>query len=161
MGIKEESEEYIIGASLGVFKTRSVRRRPDSEKFDLQQLLAVKGLPWQPQPNKEGDFRVMPAEVLIIPVESGVPPPPVTAEPQIRRLCIKKEDVMKHGYCQGCPGCQAIRLGRSAARHSDACRMRIEEAIKRSDPERLQRTDDSINQEIARRVEESDRKRKQ
>ena len=103
----------------------------------------------------------MPAEVLIAPVESDVPPPPVTAEPQIRRLYIKREDVMRHGYSQGCPGCQAIRLGRPAARHSDACRMRIEEAIKRSDPERLQRTDDRINQEIARRVEESDRKRKQ
>ena len=47
MGMKEESE-YIIGTPLGVFKTRSVRRRPDNEKFDLQKQLAVKGLPWQP-----------------------------------------------------------------------------------------------------------------
>ena len=34
-----------------------------------------------------------------------------------------------YGYTPGCAGCDAVRTGRVARRHSDECRARIEKAV--------------------------------
>jgi hypothetical protein len=47
LGVKGSSGEYIIGDPKGIWKTRTVRRRPDEEKWHRDNLQLVGGVPWR------------------------------------------------------------------------------------------------------------------
>ena len=54
LGIRDESGEYIIGTKDGVIKVRSVRRRGSHEdRWNAEELMEMKGLPWEPVPGRE------------------------------------------------------------------------------------------------------------
>ena len=69
------------------------------------------------------------------PIPSNTPqvsmePPTTAAGPDVpRKMYIKIEDVVQHGYTPGCLGCSAIRQGKTRSGHNDKCRKRIAEAI--------------------------------
>ena len=46
VGIQDQSDEVLVGTSDGVVKARSYRRRPPSLRWPVEQLKAMKGLPW-------------------------------------------------------------------------------------------------------------------
>ncbi len=57
-----------------------------------------------------------------------------------RRFSIKKEALEKLGYTAGCPECRAAKRGTAAATHTEDCRKRIGEKLKKvGDDERLER----------------------
>ena len=61
-----------------------------------------------------------------------LPPPPVPFEgARVQRERITRADIEAFGTTAGCPGCNAIRSGKRAQAHSDTCRVRIEERLKR------------------------------
>ena len=144
-----------------IYKTRFVRKL-DDQKFDVAQLRAIEGLSWKPQPSKDDQVDVLPVKVFIENVTGDAPhDPAITSVPQVRRLYIKRSDVEKYGFSQGCPGCDAIRHARTAVAHTAGCIKRIGDNIKRDDPERQQQTDDRINEGIARHIEEQERTNRQ
>ena len=77
----------------------------------------------------------------------------------IRRMRITRKDVEEHGTTSGCPGCKAVRYGKTACAHSEECRNRIESKIGSSEKgkERIQRELDRQNELIARRMEADER----
>ena len=99
MGIADRSAEVSSATLEGVKKARSVRRRSELERRSKALVDSTVGSPWCP-----------------------LPPPVVPAAIGPRRL-------LKHGYSVGCPGCDAARSNTVAKPHSDACRMRIEQAM--------------------------------
>ena len=71
-----------------------------------------------------------------------------------RGFAITREDLEKHGYTKGCPGCNAIIRKTSKQRHSQACRVRMEEAMKGEDKvERARRKCDEMAAEAMERAD--------
>ena len=105
IGIRDRSDEMLIMTTSGVYKTRNVRRRPESERWDFEFLMTLKGMPWNPNP-AAGE---MAADAL--PADTPVPQVVVAAAPVDRaasRVYIKNADVQKYGYSLNCLGCRSV-----------------------------------------------------
>ena len=127
LGIREESSEAVIGTPDGVVKARSFRRKGSEEtRWDKDNILAVQGLPWQPDPKIQTyDIRSRVGVRVEQPSEVQVGE---TREFVSRRFKILKKDLKDHGYTIGCAGCMASRKG-ATANHSEECRARIATAL--------------------------------
>ena len=55
IGIKEESGEVLIGTTEGVIKVRTVRRKPEVNKWNVEMFKGMKGLPWEPVPGRDSN----------------------------------------------------------------------------------------------------------
>ena len=132
LGYRPTSGEMIIGTSAGVMRTRTVRRRPEEERWGPANLELVVGVPWQPnakeEDREEGD--AMP-HVCIEPKLPSVPVlRPEVVEPAPRRLYVRGGDLKEHGTTAGCKGCLAWLRGGKTVTHSDACRDRVAKSMK-------------------------------
>ena len=139
LGIREESNEILVGTPQGVVKARTFRRKgSDEDRWNKEEILAVKGLPWQPDPNVSTyDIRSRVSVRVEQPseVELGN-----TREFMSRRLRITKKDLQQQGYSIGCAGCEAARKGGVAINHSEECRTRITRALAEAGDPRVVRT---------------------
>ena len=55
LGIRDESNELLIGTSQGVLKVRTIGYYNNiSEKWDPASFSGIVGLPWEPAPGREG-----------------------------------------------------------------------------------------------------------
>ena len=56
LGVREESNEVIIGTENGVIKVRTVRRKPThEERRNMVHIDAMRGTPWEPVPGRDSD----------------------------------------------------------------------------------------------------------
>ena len=55
LGIVPTTSETIVGTPDGVFKTRSIRRKPDSDKWNLEEIQAIRGVPWKTTDFEDSD----------------------------------------------------------------------------------------------------------
>ena len=124
----------IIGTPEGIVRAYSVHRKALGERWDAERIKAVKGTPQQPNPNVPGleipiriRFDVRPE----VGVEEAVP---AKAGPDIRRMRITPEMLIKYGYMEGCPACDLRRAGLNEPRsHSERCRQRIMEELEKDE----------------------------
>ena len=123
------ASDYAIGTPDGVQPARAINMVPEIDAWDIELLLAVKGLPWDRR-------RVDPAARIRLPAPEVPPehvlPPPVRepAAPRSRRAHIRRDvAIRKYGVTIGCPGCMAITAGTTAQWHPDECRARIEQKM--------------------------------
>ena len=138
LGLRLTSSEKIIGTPSGILVVQSIRRKPADKQFNLEMLKAVKGTPWQPNPEKSpnADADRLPEPIAIEPVvaPAELPPQPGQAErlPTYRRMYIRQSDLERIGYTGGCEACAAIREGRErqGINHNEVCRKRVQEALK-------------------------------
>lgn len=129
LGVKGTSGEVMVANEKGIWKTRSVQRKPLDERWDKKSIDMIKFVPWrvnEEDPKVDGE---LPAAIKLDEqeekremekMESRVP----------RRACITREDVQKYGYSAKCPGCLAILRGTARQGHSEGCRRRLEEEMK-------------------------------
>ena len=62
--------------------------------------------------------------------EGDLPAGPGVHVPEERQLYIRKNvELVRHGYTEGCQGCNAARAGSAARAHSAECRVRITSAM--------------------------------
>ena len=164
LGYRTSSGEVIVGTERGVFRTRTVSRKPAEHRWDAKNLVMVGGTPWAPTPGDAANDEAMPA--VEIPMEVDNPevarPPAEEEEVVPRRLYIKAQDVEEHGYTAGCKGCVAVLRGGRGVPHSEACRKRLTELIAKSDKgrERKEAAEKRRNEYLAKVIENSDKKRK-
>ena len=138
LGLRLTSSEKIIGTPSGILVVQSIRRKPADKQFNLEMLKAVKGTPWQPNPEKSpnADADRLPEPIAIEPVvaPAELPPQPGQAErlPTYRRMYIRQSDLERIGYTGGCEACAAIREGRErqGINRNEVCRKRVQEALK-------------------------------
>jgi hypothetical protein len=71
-----------------------------------------------------------------------------------RRVFIKLSDLELHGFTAGCRRCNLMRnsLPALGVKHLDACRLRVEQAMRDADHPRLQRAEDRQLGELERRA---------
>ena len=152
LGTIERTEETLIGTPNGVIKCRTISRFAEGDRWNVEMVVNMAGVPWQPIPTKTGQH--IPVEVN----ENGdVPdehqeieePPKARAEAdeeeleyyrRAHNLHISQKAINKYGATEGCPACSVINRrghmsgGRLGYNHNTACRTRILEEM-RSDPE--------------------------
>ena len=93
LGLDLRAGEILVGTSSGVVRARTIKRRPEPERWSAEQALEVRGVPWQPTPGIEPDQ--MPTAVRRPPAAGApdAPVPPCTEPGQIaRRAKLTKED---------------------------------------------------------------------
>ena len=80
----------------------------------------------------------------------------------MKRMYIRKRDVLEHGMTEGCPGCNAIKNNKKSMNHTDACRQRIEAKISESEggKRRIQENENRQNEVLARRLEDEEKRRR-
>ena len=85
------------------------------------------------------------------------------SDPLVRRTPITHKEIDKYGPTPGCAGCQAKIRGEVTRRgHSDKCRQRIEEGMRKDETHKktLDRADERMTHNIATYIEKTGRKRK-
>lgn len=152
LGTREESGEHIIGTNEGVIKVRSFTRKSiRTERWAAKQFEELQGVPWRPVLGRGGD------EIRIrIELHKGddkdqeIKPPPVPAGDDYtkRRVRINMSDVIRFGYTLRCHGCRSISRGVAAQNHSQECRNRIEESLRKEGDERLQKAEERISRQV-------------
>ena len=138
LGLKDESNELIVGNKEGVRKIRSWAKKPEGDRWAKEKLDEMKGVPWEPIPGR--GIREIKAHVTLpeSSTDGGILEEPSTREVIPRRVKIGKEDIARFGMTIGCPGCIAANRGK-VANHSEKCRNRMEKRIKEKDPDRYGR----------------------
>jgi len=128
LGVRAASGEVIVGTEEGVFRTRTVKRKPKEERWLQENVGRVVGVPWKTSKDDEGDGPAregvikIDAKVMGEAEEEGVR----TSPPLIpRSFTITRGDLVEHGFSEGCPGCNAMLRGKERQKHSDACRRRL------------------------------------
>ena len=148
-----------MGDKDGVWKTRSVQRKPWNQRWADGALEVIEHVPWrvsENDPNVDGD------KLVVEDTGERMPEPDVVkqkeAVPMPHRFMIKREDLERCGFSAGCPGCKAILRGTARQGHSEACRSRIEAEL-RDDP-RVKTQKKRQDEFLARTLEEQDEKRR-
>ena len=135
LGYRSLSGEVIVGTADGVLRTRTVRRRPEEQRWTSDCLDMVGGLPWKPNPSDDLGGEVMPAIDMPMAEPEVEIRRPEYCEGEIvpRRLYLRTRDFKEHGGTRGCKGCIAMARGGKGVPHTEACRKRMTEAIAETD----------------------------
>ena len=133
MGMDMRSREVIIGTPSWVVKARSVRRRPEDERWDIEKVLSIRGTPDDPTPGVAPGYLRAP---VIAPPDVLEPTDPASVMPDDepgltgRRVRLLKDDFVVHGYTPGCSACVALEVDGSTRKgHNEVCRKRMEDLL--------------------------------
>ena len=91
----------------------------------------MRGTPWQPTPGRDSVEIVC---KIHIPLDESPITDPLDEgreEGGAKRAKIMKEDLRRFGYTVGCQGCRAAVRGKTAQGHSEECRKRMEELLRK------------------------------
>ena len=159
LGKKGRTGEYIVGDKRGVWKTRTLQRRPLSERWLHTNAELVTGVPWrvaEDDPNRDGEqmevIRVSPDDIQE--EKTAKDDVDLTAP---RRWKISKQDLLTHGFSVKCAGCKAILARRPAQNHSEDCRKRVKEAL--GDDPRFREADRRIDEFFEDVAKKEDKKK--
>ena len=152
LGVKGKSGELVVSDGKGVWKTRTIQRKPLDERWDQTSADLVKHYPWN---NNDGESRAEPPEPLAVRMrDDEVEAERNAGEKQEvvpRNFYIKTRDLHEHGFTAECPGCISILRGKVRQAHSAVCRKRMEGLLKNT--ERYKRADERITTYMADRLE--------
>jgi hypothetical protein len=122
---------------------RGVQRQPRDDRWRKEALEAVSALPWDRAPAAEGEVIVLPP--LAPPAAAQGAAAEEVREPEYNphRVHIRLADLERHGFTAGCRRCGLMRNGLPAlgVKHLDACRLRVEQAMRDAEHPRLLRAE--------------------
>ena len=157
LGMRSNSAECFIGNAEGVFRAREIRRLEPRYRWDKEAIRSVIGVPWR---MTDGRWTVDTPEVGVDPIP--IPPLPFDGA-RVQRERITKQDIDEFGATIGCPGCNAIRDNKRRQAHSDLCRRRIEECLRKTPhgAETLNRREEVNNEALAEEVRRGEQRKKE
>merc|ERR1711974_36302 len=120
---EQRGVESIVGAQEGCVKVRSIRRKPEEQRWRGQLWNEMAGVPWKPIPGHQD--RNWKSRVLMSDMERQETPKGTEADRQVRRMYIKQNGVRPYGATAGCPGCRAVLRGGENGGNAEECRERI------------------------------------
>jgi hypothetical protein len=135
LGVRGSSGELIVGDKAGVWRARTLQRRPVEERWRSESAEWVVGVPWRTCEN-DPDMDGEPLEVVVALRldDSQAAQTTQQAEQAVpTRFAIQREDLEAHGYSARCPGCSAILRGTARQGHSEPCRLRLSQAMKQEE----------------------------
>ena len=64
LGVKATTGEVIVGTAEGIFRTRTVRKKPKEDRWDVKHLDMIGGVPWRTRDGDEAnDGEKLPTEL--------------------------------------------------------------------------------------------------
>jgi hypothetical protein len=141
-----------------VHAIRGVQRQPREARWRKEALEAIAATPWNREPAAEGELRVLPPLAPPAAAQGAAAEEVREEEYNPRRVFIKLADLELHGFTAGCRRCTLMRNGHKSqgVRHLDACRLRVEQAMRDVDNPRLQRAEERQLGELERRAAAQD-----
>jgi hypothetical protein len=137
-----------------VHAIRGVQRQPRDARWRKEALEEIRATPWNRAPAAEGEMIVLPP--LAAPAAAQGPAAEEVREISYNphRVHIRMEDLELHGFTAGCRRCGLMRNGLPAlgVKHIDACRTRVEQAMRAVAHPRLQRAEGRAQDEVERRA---------
>ena len=157
LGIMGRTSEMIVGNEQGVFTMRTLRRRPEKDRWSpcTNTTVAISVMEYF------GDKSSDDGPAIVVPMIDGEEGPAATARRggfKARNLMLMPADFRAHGYTGGCPGCVSIETGIGPKRqHSTHCRDRIQTELCKTDDgrARVERARGRIDHDIAKQIEEA------
>ncbi|CAK0873076.1 unnamed protein product [Prorocentrum cordatum] len=154
LGKTEVSDEHLVAGPTRTTRVRTVRRRPEGERFVLEELDKFAGVPWdmhrapqigivptgapQVEPNQQRLLPPPPPPTVVLPAagpEALVPPAMVGPAPPagpggagLRSTYITRALIDKYGWTPMCPRCVT-----GMGSHSEECRKRIENELRKEE----------------------------
>ena len=150
LGVDLTSGEPLVETKDGVFKTRSMHRKPPEERWDAEQILQLKGTPWKPYLFSDDDkikIRV-PAPVDGTDDERRLRASIQERGAMPRTFKIEKRDVLRYGQTPHCPGCYNQMHGLALRPHTQLCRDRMAKRMN-DDPDNVDRIVAAQHREMA------------
>ena len=146
LGLDDVTGQHIVGTKEGWGLARSLRRVVPDLQRNVEMFNEVRGAPWEAEPREGAEAdKVHVAAGTKVP-EGDLPAGQPTMEPQVRDIKLRRNvELKKFGFTQNCKGCFQAAIGGAAANHTDACRLRIKNAM-RADPDLSGRVRHSENQ---------------
>ena len=129
LGVKGSTGEMIVRDEKGVWRTRTIRRKPEGERWSRENMERIGGVPWRMTKEAEGDGEDLKNEVTIMDKEYRERAKMEESEPVPRKVYISKDDLEVHGYTVGCPGCKSALRGMTKQAHTEGCRKRLEKEL--------------------------------
>jgi len=161
LGVRAASGELIVGTAEGVFRSRTVKRKPFESRWLQENANMIGGVPWKVSEEDDGDG---PARKGVIKLDAKVmgkdeeeavrTSPPVVP----KSFTITQKDLIEHGFTDGCMGCRARLRGTERQKHSDLCRQRLVKEMKGD--AKVKEATKRENEFMAEVLEESMRKKK-
>ena len=108
LGIMGKSNEVIVGDGKGIWKTRSIYRKPLGERWDPSTLELVRHPPWRTNDDVPNEEDETPEVIKMDKMEEDKAKEELLVP---KRMYLKKEDFETHGYSAKCPGCRALLKG--------------------------------------------------
>ena len=157
LGMRNNSAECFIENAEGVFRAIEIRRLEPRDRWDREAINNVIGVPWR---MNDGRWTVDSPEIQVDPVP--MPPLPFDGA-RVPRERITKQDIDEFGATIGCPGCNSIKGNKRRQGHSERCRRRIEESLRKTPhgAERLERREEVINEALAEEVRRRELRKKE
>ena len=165
LGMKSTTGEIVVGNKQGVWKTRTVRRKPEDQRWSVDNMSMIVGVPWR-RNDEEGKKDDDEMKGGVIKLDGGIMED--AEKSQVRQVVdivppkafhTRREDYEKYGYTRGCAGCRSLLTGTTRQKHSVACRSRMEKEM--IELERVQaskkRREDFLDKATA--AEEANRKK--
>ena len=148
LGIQEGSAMKYIGTSKCVFRAWTIKRRPESERFEAEIFDSMVGVPWELVPPSVAGMkdRGMRQEISMdLPADKMGDEPAEERKGKAyvpRGLYIRRDvELAEFGYTANCDGCAAAKHGLAHRQHSRACRERIASELSKTEEgkQRLER----------------------
>ena len=158
LGIRGQSGEIVVSDAKGVWRTRTVQRKPIEDRWQETGHEMIRKAPWTEDEDKDPDE----AEKLVTEMTDKEKEAEKQFEPEDKipaRFYIRKGDLEKHGYTANCPGCKAALRGTTKQKHTEECRSRFMKEM--VDDARVVRSTRKIEEHTARKAEEQDNKKRE
>ena len=92
LGVKGSTGDMIVGDEKGVWRTRTIRRKPEGERWSRDFLEKIGGVPWGMTKERPGDGEEMKTEVTIMDKEYRERTRVEEHEAVPRKVYISKDD---------------------------------------------------------------------
>ena len=133
LGFHWRTGEAVVGTRQGAVRAGTIRRVGAHRRWDVEGLDSVSGVPWQRDPDAGEVPDKLFVRLLSDDEKKHLAGPSVgEGTKTVYRMRLKRDDLIERGFTEGCNGCKAILDGRLLRGHSEACRRRMEDLLKKT-----------------------------
>eukprot|EP00959_Pyramimonas_sp_CCMP1952_P283044 5916182-Pyramimonas_sp.AAC.2 len=149
LGINDKSQELIRGTPKGARKSHECERKGSEEEiWNLEELNAMQGLPWQPDPNTAG-MEVQARIIVPMDLPEQELKDPETGPFIARGIAVKRHEYLQMGPTHGCYGCRCLVRGdKDHKPHNAERRARVIEWLKRQENANIQTRSAAAQQRV-------------
>ena len=155
LGRKATTGETIVGTAEGIFRTRTLKKKPEQDRWDPKHSDMVGGVPRRTTADDDSaDGEKLPTTLRpenFETLNSAKEKDEIAKTTAPKGFMITKADLDKYAYTKGCQGCTAVLRGLRAQTHTMRCRERLEGEMK--DVEKVKQAKRKMTEYLAKVIQ--------